>query len=362
MFVGFGCALSSLFMTLSSFVQVHSSISMLEPLAMDVFARTQFKENNSNSSCALLFFGLPRSYEMIVLPSIVRHVLQPNKHCDVYAHAIVRHEEAAGRSGRGGAIDPNALFLLKDKVVDAHVAIETETEDEFYQLRNATLHKYRTTKDKNGNLLYYPYKLLNFNPETVDNILKQWHSIESVWNLMEQHEAQLGKTYQTVGMFRSDVFFATPISLSQRQSQEAVTPGFALYPVNDRMIYGSKQAVQIWAKNRFQRFENNVEKMPPGHGMHSERFLDLIVFPAIRNETSTKITEDKRICFFRVRADESIWVNDCLRAMTRNGGTNRNPRWVAQQKKKVEEILGRKCKIQPLTRLVNQLLCPSKRK
>lgn len=329
---------------------------------LELFA-PQKQQQQKQGSCALLFFGLPRSYETVVLPSIVKNVLEPNNHCDVYAHAIVREEEEAGRSGKGGTIDPNALYLLQQKVNnDNHVAIATDTEDDFWKLHNATLTKYRNTKAKNGELLYYPWKLRDIKPSSVENIIKQWHSIESVWNLMERESLKIHKKYNRVGMFRSDVFFVTPIDIHKSSSpKEAVTPGFALYPINDRMIYGPYDAVKLWATGRFQRFEDNIHKIPAGHGMHSEVFLDTLVFPAIRQQDTT-IREDPGICFFRVRADESMWVNDCLRARTRRGGTLRNPKWVSQKKKAVEKLLGRTCKIQPLTRLINQLLCPTKAK
>jgi len=343
-------------MTVSSFVKINHSFLEIAASSLEMIMPPQ----HSSGHCALLFFGLPRSYETIVLPSIVRHVLKPNQHCDVYAHSVIREEEDPGRSGKGGTIDPNALFLLKDQVFNtSHVAIVTDTEEDFWYKYNDTLHKYRTKRGKDGKLIYYPWKLKEYKPQTVDNIIKQWYSIESVWNLMEQEAKKLNKTYETVGMFRSDVFFATPIRVSQRKSREAVMAGFALYPVNDRMIYGPYDAIKIWATRRFERFENEIDKMPPGQALHSETILDRIIFPAMQRATSVQVTSNANICFFRVRADESMWVNDCLRARTPGAGTLRNPKWVGRQKKMVETILGRSCKIRPLTRLINQLLCPT---
>jgi hypothetical protein len=355
--LAFGCVVSSALLTFSSLIQVMKNESAAVLLSSNVISLDS--PSVDKPRCALLFFGLPRSYELLVLPSIVQNILKPNAQCDVYAHAVIRHEEDAGRSGQGGTIDPNALFLLKNKVHSSrHVAISTDTEEEFWQRHNATLTKYKTHKDKHGKLLYFPYKLRDYtnNPKTVDNIIKQWHSIESVWNLMEMESNKLGIHYDTVGMFRNDVFFATPIYLGQNR-HEAVTAGFGLYPVNDRMIYGPYHAVKIWATQRFRLFQEQISKIPRGHGMHSETFLDLVIFPAIIRNTHTPITTNANICFFRVRADLSLWINDCLRARTPRGGTLRNPKWVAQQSKLVEKLTGLPCKIIMRSIQVTQLVC-----
>ena len=37
-------------------------------------------------------------------------------------------------------------------------------------------------------------------PNSIDNVIKEWHSIESVWRLMEAR----GNTYSRVGLFRLD--------------------------------------------------------------------------------------------------------------------------------------------------------------
>lgn len=68
---------------------------------------------------------------------------------------------------------------------------------------------------------------------TVDNIVKMWHSIEQVWNLMEQHAQQAHITYDRVAMLRSDVVYMTPIDIwdtgtwgtVDQHNQVAVIPG-----------------------------------------------------------------------------------------------------------------------------------------
>jgi hypothetical protein len=106
------------------------------------------------------------------------------------------------------------------------------------------------------------------------------------------------------------------------------------------MIYGPYAAVKIWAAERFARLETHVKsilKEMPGCGMHSERFLSHTLFPAIR-EAGIEIHEHPHMCFFRVRADETVWVSDCdLEAIAGTGRT------IEGKKKVVEQLIGRQC-------------------
>jgi len=334
-----------------AFINVISSVAFPEP------------KKSQKSRCAILFFGLPRSYEFLVLPSIVHNVLAHNMCCDVYAHSIIRREEPPGRSGSGGSIDPNALSLLKKKVHELHkgppphVYIYEETEDDFWTKRNATINMYRTAKGADGKLLYYPWKT-HFNTETVDNIIRQWHSVESVWQLMEKGAKILRVKYDHVCILRSDVFFATPIQMcSNVSATKATYPGFGLWPVNDRMICGPHNAVKIWASQRFSRLVSDINKLPPGRALHPETFLDRVIFPAIR-ENGTEVTQDPNICFFRVRSDMSMWVNDCLRARTPGGPEPLGDvEWADQQILMVQSIVGLQCQLKPYSKVIRQLVC-----
>ena len=49
-----------------------------------------------------------------------------------------------------------------------------------------------------------------------------------------------------------------------KNNEAAVIPGFAMFPVNDRMIYGPYAAVKIWATERFRRIDDHVQKVEPG--------------------------------------------------------------------------------------------------
>jgi len=82
------------------------------------------------------------------------------------------------------------------------------------------------------------------------------------------------------------------------------------------MIVGGYEAVKIWATQRFDRIDHHVvHTIPrPGMGMHSEHFMSNSILPAILEETNATIITDPSICFWRVRADQSVWIGDCDKA------------------------------------------------
>ena len=69
-------------------------------------------------SCAILLFGLPRSFQQYVLPSIRENIIRPNLHynCDYYIHYydLGTEKEEAGRSGRGGIINSLSLIHISE--------------------------------------------------------------------------------------------------------------------------------------------------------------------------------------------------------------------------------------------------------
>jgi len=303
--------------------------------------------------CAIILFGLPRAFESLVLPSIEKNVIKPNAayRCDYFIEYFNLTEEVAGRSSAGGHINPDEIFLLKQAVLKAStdsssqreqtVAFVSDTEEDFLKQYTPLLDKIRTVKDSDGHFLYFPWKARTYTfTQTTDNIIKMWHNIQHGWQLMETYEAKLNVEYTRVAMLRNDVVYMTPIDIFQSRygtndtaKSFAVVPGFAKYPVNDRMIYGPYKAVKIWATERFSRLDDHVQSMlrdKPGFGMHSESFLNYTIFPAIR-ATNTTIEEHDSLCFFRARADETVWISDCKLP----GGRSRE--------KSVERILGRKC-------------------
>ncbi|VEU44794.1 unnamed protein product [Pseudo-nitzschia multistriata] len=377
------------------------------------------------SNCAIGLFGLPRSFKKYVLPSLEANVIRPNAAygCDYFVHYYKQDSEEAGRSGRGGSVRPDDVLLLRGVVETVHnehwenrhqqqrpatdtindgritttttaafplptmpppmptVAFVSDTNETFWDARfEHYLKRYRMARDKDtGNYLFYPYKEPTYEyPGTLDNIIRQWHSVQAVWEAMEGHQQQnqqhqhqrkkhqqTNKRYDRVAMLRNDVVYITPIDIyrvpelgtstsSKGGGNEiystSVVPGFAKYPVNDRMIYGPYEAVEIWASKRFENIELYATDPNRNKGMvlHSETFLNASIFEAIkglgsqRGETETetattpatveksssnsssnattlarqarnvyRVVEDPWICFLRVRADGAVWIEDC---------------------------------------------------
>ncbi|CAJ1922867.1 unnamed protein product [Cylindrotheca closterium] len=330
------------------------------------------------ASCALCFFGLPRSFELFVLPSIIENILKTNKgnRCDIYFHYYdVKEEQKNVRSGSGGQIDVQAVEKLREAVKDVYgnddpnlpfVSIISDTESEFLSKRGQLMEKYRKTKAKDGKYLYFPWMAKSFvYPTSIDNIVKQWHSIDAVWKEMELGAAKLQKEYAQVAMLRNDVMYVTPFDIynTSRTTKRGAyhknnnlddyvgVPAWARFPINDRMIYGSYKGVKIWSTERFQRLEDHVLTYEPGYGMHSERFLNHSIFPAIR-DLGIQVVENPDLCFFRARADGSVWISDCA---TRNGAARGFRKMDTQRL--VENIIGKSCQKSKYNRVTLQLHC-----
>jgi len=265
------------------------------------------KGGDSGSSCAILLFGLPRSFKLFVLPSIIENILVPNKdnNCDYYLHYFAVTSEGQNRAGEaGGTINGNDVFLLENVIRQVyenetfsnintgnknksknknknkknhnsipHLSITNSTIEEFEKARSKVMTLYETTLDKDNQYLYFPYEAASWEyPQTIRNMVKQWHSIDAVWQHMEESAKVLKKNYTRVAMLRNDVMYVTPIDIyklsnNQRdvENTHVVIPDWANYPINDRMIAGPYDAVKIWATERFQRIESHVRNYPiPG--------------------------------------------------------------------------------------------------
>ncbi|KAL7557414.1 hypothetical protein ACA910_016632 [Epithemia clementina (nom. ined.)] len=320
--------------------------------------------------CAVNLYGLPRSFKASVLPSLIKNVIRPNLlyKCDYFVHFDnLNYEKPNGRSDRIGEINPIEVYQIteavqaeynKQRLLPPLVMYANTTASEFQKKYKRLLHKIRTEKDSNGTSVYLPSRHKSYTFETIENVIKMWHSQESVWNLME---SQTHRHYSRVAMLRSDVVYMTPIDIYELgtrkkmwdfQNVEAVVPHFARYPVNDRMIYGPYDAVKIWAAERFRRLNQHiahVQANAPGDGLHSERFLQYTIFPAIR-QTGITIEFKQGMCFYRVRADHSVRFSDCGKIHV----TKHNH-------KVVENMVGRSC-VQNWTfaasRNLVQLECP----
>eukprot|EP00978_Attheya_sp_CCMP212_P025137 scaffold80429_cov66-Attheya_sp.AAC.2 len=99
-----------------------------------------------------------------------------------------------------------------------------------------------------------------------DNMIKQWNSIQGVWDLM-QHYAYKQKNgpggsdsenyYEQVGLFRSDIYYTRPIEIFD---SKAAVPSFALHlGYKDRLFYGSYENARIWASNKRFDFMHDFE-------------------------------------------------------------------------------------------------------
>ena len=182
--------------------------------------------------CAINFYGLPRAFESLVLPSIVKNVWQTNQqyNCDVFVHYYNLTTEPAGRSGRGGNLNPHQIRLLTSVIKNnnqTNNATTTTTtairfamtqEQEFWIKYNELLQKIQTVKEtaQTNRLLYFPWKETSYSKTTIANIIKMWHSIQSAFQLMKKHGQDNNIRYTRVAMLRSDVLFLTPIDIWQR--------------------------------------------------------------------------------------------------------------------------------------------------
>lgn len=263
------------------------------------------------------------------------------------------------------------MYRLEDAILQQHgkqlqdsqsdrrpivVAFSNSTEEEIRSQHADLIHKIKTEKDEEGLYIYHPHdpKDILYNFETTTNIIKMWHNLESVWKLMESHEQQkLGGTkYDQVAMIRLDSVYVTPIDIFHYDDERirgddwkktAVIPGFARFPVNDRLVYGPREAVKMWS-NRFDLIDYHIQNARAKHkaiGLHSEHFLDKTVFPLLRVQGYAIVTDDD-MCFLRARADNVLWVLDCKN----DRNVNTAHAWMndqAQMQTKVEMLLGKKC-------------------
>lgn len=255
-------------------------------------------------NCALLFFGIGRKFRDIAYPSVVTHILQANPTCDVFVHTYnVTKAHGGGRMGEDGAgiIDAHELLLLaasEDK-------IEFESEEEFQRQHN--IDYYRTLFPKPSRWDY---------PASMDNMIRQWNSIDKVWAKMEAFEKGRGKMYDRVGLFRPDVLYQHPISIGDK-GEMAVIPSMMYKPTtwggyNDRMFYGNREFAECWATGRFNAVNAYLkwQKSNPDYamksGLHSEDFMQWLLV----SRCPTPLTV-KPICFKRIRSSGAIKNADC---------------------------------------------------
>ena len=252
------------------------------------------------SSCALLFFGLPRRFSDLVYPSLKEQVLDANPGCDVFIHSY----NVTVSMEQNEAVPIDTVSDLSP-ILPSTTDMIVETDAEFQARRNVEYYR-QLFPDAFG----WSY------PTSMDNMIRQWHSIESAWKLMSDYELSHSSKYDRVGLFRLDVQYSDPISI-QAQEETAVVPSLMhdtklwASQYNDRMFYGAREFAEIWATDRFPTVDDYmVWQQDIRHervkGLHSESFLNYL----LREKWSLPVQE-KDICFSRVRATGEIKSADC---------------------------------------------------
>jgi len=315
----------------------------------------------SDTNCAINFHGISRSFAQIALPTIITNVIKPNlpHQCDYFVYYQTVQHEPQSRSGHGGALDPSEIYRLAEAIrrqqgPQAVVEFSNATEADVLQVHASLIQKIRTEKDEHGHSLYQAVDKNDsmYNVNTTINIVKMWHNLQSVWQLMEQYETASGHTYEQVAMFRLDAAYLTPIDIFQFNgvvkdakqidgNNTAVIPDFARFPVNDRLIYGPRHVVRAWA-NRFDYLELHMRQTRPKHpniGIHSEHFLDKTLFPQLR-QSGYNILADPDVCFLRTRAGNIVWTMDCANGLFQTREWMNN---AEQIQEKVQTLLRTTC-------------------
>ena len=241
------------------------------------------KRRANGTHCALLFFGLVKEFQ-VVLPSINEYILQHNPECDVYAHTYNITSVTNKRNHEKNApIRPYDVYKLTANV-------ELDKMEAFHDAKNVSYYRQFFPTSRRFNWAY---------PTSMDNMIKQWYSIERVWGLMRSAEKKKKCTYDRVGLFRLDVVYLNAINIGDA-NEKAVTPrAIGKGEMNDRMFYGSRSNANVWATQRFDNVERYVQKYKE---LWSESFLRFL-FRNIR-------VKERHICFKRIRADGRVEGRD----------------------------------------------------
>jgi hypothetical protein len=240
------------------------------------------KDDDANG-CALLFFELPKQFRSTVLPSIRTHILASNAACAVYVHTYNVSMITTHRNGEHAA----PIFAAEVRAFTSNVIMDSM---EAFPHDLAWFRRHNHIWQK---------------AESMDNMVKQWHSIERVWGSMRAAEQRRGREYARVGLFRLDVVYKTDIRLDD--GERAVIPDFGHWNndpkrgLNDRMFYGDRAYGEQWAMGRFSQVEAYVASH--ANTLHSESFMLYLM-------RDVPITL-KPICFWRVRANGHVNTGDC---------------------------------------------------
>ena len=277
----------------------------------------------ASEPCALLFFGRVIHFKSTILPSIQKNIIQPNKHCDIFLHTynitVVPKNPRSSETGLSTTNITEAYLLVANNNNDVDDHIVFESMESFYSKRAQDVNRTRQNFHEGYGECCISH----------DHMMKQWNSIEGAWDLMRSHEKKIlsglssdvtnskddenDRYYKYVGLFRTDVFYLTPIEVS---GAVAVVPKFtSAFGFNDRMFYGKYEWAKVWATKRFgfipefeKRYMIHPEqvRVPPVAGFHSEFFLKNLM-----NHYKVPVMKSTRECFLRVRSGPKILKSDC---------------------------------------------------
>jgi len=222
------------------------------------------------NKCALLFFGLAKHFNDIAFPSIQKYILNINPDCDVYAHTYDIKSITNPRNNEDHTpVNPLEVYsMTKNVVLDTLESVSKAIDFDYY-------HKHY--KQSGG---VFPYSM--------DNTLKQWFSIQRVWESMPT-------TYKRVGLFRLDVLYTEPVNI---QNGDAVIPDFHHWGgLNDRGFYGLYKWAGQWATNRLKKLAIR-SKQDNIYDINAEHFMKYMMRDVP--------VELKPMCFNRVRATGKI--------------------------------------------------------
>lgn len=189
---------------------------------------------NREKTCALLFFGLASNVNENAISNIKLNILDINPDCDVFVHTYTNGGEEGFSKDDTNDETIRSLHLLTDssKLILSTKDKSIEMYEEFFS---------------------HPFSGKNIVNTT--NTIREWISINAVWNMMERYEENLPLRYDRVGLFELNDYYADFIKV-QNSEESAVIPtlmheGNTIRGLNDRLFYGERAYAEVWATERF---------------------------------------------------------------------------------------------------------------
>ena len=92
--------------------------------------------------CALLFFGLPKQFSSLVLPSVEKNILAHNAACDIYAHAYNVSSVSSARNKESNSfIDATEIMeLTQNAIFETNEDFLAKRDVEYYR-QDRSFHK-----------------------------------------------------------------------------------------------------------------------------------------------------------------------------------------------------------------------------